>query len=239
MTFERKSRSRFEFFARFRLTIKRRKGFMKISRFRFAAPLLFLAVFLTACAGSGGNSPNDEAKNSATISQSRPANASTAPAMNTNAAVTNVNLVSAANRATVPPLNNAPATATANGETIEETIPEVELQSLVKSTLLDFNSAVQSESFESFHNSASSQFQRQYTPEYLMQAFGKFVEKQTDFSKIAALQADLNSSFEIENGKKILAVSGSYPTKPATLFDIKYVEEDLEWKVVYINVGIK
>lgn len=213
---------------------------MKILRYGFVAPLLFLTILLTACAGGSGNSSNGETRNSPTISQSNPASNPAVPAINTNGGATNITpAISVANRAAAQPLNNAPATATANGETIEETIPEVELQSLVKSTLLDFNSAVQSESFESFHSSASNQFQRQYTPEYLMQAFGKFVEKQTDFSKIAALQADLNSSFEIENGKKILAVSGSYPTKPATLFDIKYVEEDLEWKVVYINVGIK
>jgi hypothetical protein len=116
---------------------------------------------------------------------------------------------------------------------------DVELQSLAKTTLLDFNSAVQAEDFSSFHGSASSYFQEQFPIAKLEQTFAPFVEKKVDIGKISGMQARLKPSMEEQNGIQVLNVTGSYPTAPTTSFDLKYVQEDVDWKLLSINVRVK
>jgi hypothetical protein len=105
--------------------------------------------------------------------------------------------------------------------------------------LLDFNSAVQSGSFDSFHSSASSYFQDQFTTARLEQQFGEFVRRKIDISDIASKQAAIKPSFEDQNGIKVLNANGSYPTNPVVDFELQYIQEDIEWKLLSINVRIK
>jgi hypothetical protein len=116
---------------------------------------------------------------------------------------------------------------------------DAELQTLVKTTLLDFNSGVQSGSFDSFHSSTSSYFQDQFTTARLEQQFGDFIRKKIDISDISNKQARIKPSFEDQNGIKILNVDGNYSTSPPVNFDLKYIQEDVEWKLLSINVRIK
>lgn len=116
---------------------------------------------------------------------------------------------------------------------------EAELQTLVKTTLLDFNSAVQSGSFDSFHSSTSSYFQQQFTTARLEQQFGEFIRRKIDISDISNKQANIKPSFEDQNGIKVLNVNGSYPTSPIVSFELQYIQEDVEWKLLSINVRIK
>lgn len=116
---------------------------------------------------------------------------------------------------------------------------DAELQTLVKTTLLDFNSAVQSGSFDSFHSSTSSYFQQQFTAARLEQQFGEFIRRKIDISDIASKQAAIKPAFEDQNGIKVLNVNGSYPTSPAVSFELQYIQEDVEWKLLSINVKTK
>ena len=107
-----------------------------------------------------------------------------------------------------------------------------ELQTLVKTTLVDFNSAIQSGSFDSFHSSTSSYLQDQITVAQLEQQFSEFIQRKIDFSDIASKQASIKPAFENQNGIKVLNANGSYPTTPATNFELQYIQEDVEWKLV-------
>lgn len=113
---------------------------------------------------------------------------------------------------------------------------DAELQTLVKTTLLDFNSAIQSGSFDSFHSSTSSYFQQQFTPARLEQQFGELIRKKFDISDIADKKAAIKPSFENQNGIKVLNANGSYPSKPPVNFELQYIQEDIEWKLLSINI---
>lgn len=144
------------------------------------------------------------------------------------------------NSATTRAADSATVTDVSPASGADPDIPDdAELQTLVKTTLLDFNSAVQSGSFDSFHSSASSYFQDQFTVAQLEQKYGEFIRRKIDISDIAAKQASMTPAFENENGIKVLNANGSYPTAPATSFELQYIQEDVEWKLLSINVRIK
>jgi hypothetical protein len=111
----------------------------------------------------------------------------------------------------------------------------------VKSTLLDFNSGVQSGSFDPFHSSGSSYFQDQLSPEKLERNFAAFIDRKIDISEISGEEPVFSRtpSVETQKGVKILNASGYYPTKPRTNFDLQYVFEDSEWKLLSFEVKVK
>lgn len=147
---------------------------------------------------------------------------------------------SQANPAATAANNSAAATDVSPSSGADPDIPDDgELQTLVKTTLLDFNSAVQSGSFDSFHSSTSSYFQDQFTVAQLEQQFGEFIQRKVDISDIASKQANITPAFENQNGIKVLNANGSYPTTPMTSFELQYIQEDVEWKLLSINVRIK
>jgi hypothetical protein len=117
--------------------------------------------------------------------------------------------------------------------------PDDELQSLVKTTLLDFNRAVQAKDFKPFHDKIAVLWQRQITPEQLRQTFQVFIDKQIDLSSIEPLTAVLDEPPRI-NEQGWLVVSGYYPTKPKRVFfKLKYAYEHPSWKLAGINVETK
>ena len=116
---------------------------------------------------------------------------------------------------------------------------DAELQTLVKTTLLDFNSGIQSGSFDSFHSSTASDFQQQVTTAQIEKKFSEFIRRKIDISDISNKQANIKPSFEDQNGIKILNANGSYPSTPKVDFELKYIQEDVEWKLLFINVKIR
>ncbi|MDQ4121608.1 MAG: hypothetical protein M3209_09195 [Acidobacteriota bacterium] len=155
-------------------------------------------------------------------------------------APTNTSTVQTTNSSTTRPTNTTTDDNSAEDAQRSAQDPDLpdssELQTLVKTTLLDFNSGVQSGSFESFHSSTSSYFQQQFTPARLEQQFGEFIRRKIDISNIADKQANFKPSFEDQNGIKILNINGSYPTTPTVSFELQYIQEDIEWKLLSINV---
>jgi hypothetical protein len=153
---------------------------------------------------------------------------------------TNSTAGSQTNSATNAANNSAAATDVSPSSGADPDIPDdSELQTLVKTTLLDFNSAVQSGGFDSFHSSTSTYFQDQFTVAQLEQQFGEFIQKKVNISDIASKQASIMPAFENQNGIKVLNANGSYPTTPTTSFELQYIQEDVEWKLLSINVRIK
>jgi hypothetical protein len=122
---------------------------------------------------------------------------------------------------------------------------EEKLQTLVKTTLFDFGDAVQEGDFTDFHKKIAEVWRDETSPEELNKAFAPFIEKKEiyNFKKgIAPLDAKFSPVPAIEKVADLdaLVVRGVYPTKPQqTQFELKYTQEDDQWKLIGINVKVK
>ena len=117
--------------------------------------------------------------------------------------------------------------------------PEKELKALVRDSLLAFNEAVQEKSFAGFHKHELATLFRNQTPlEKFTTVFQPFLDKGYDISNIAKSEPAFDEPAKIDSNG-VLAVSGSYPTKPNKVsFKLKYLQEKSAWKVVGINVQV-
>ncbi len=119
---------------------------------------------------------------------------------------------------------------------------EDELQYMTKTTLLDFNNAIQKGDFTEFHGNISKNWQKQISPEKFKQEFGVFIDKGVDISEIGSERATFSPAPGIAPGKlmKMLVVQGSYDISPApTTFELKYIPDGKEWKLLGIDVKTK
>jgi hypothetical protein len=116
---------------------------------------------------------------------------------------------------------------------------EKELKALALDSLLSFNDAIQTKSFEKFHNKIAKLWQKEVTPDKLLQIFQAFIDKEVDISSIAKL-TPIFAKVPAVNDDGLLVLQGSYPTKPSKVtFELKYVYEDENWKLAGINVQVK
>jgi hypothetical protein len=119
-----------------------------------------------------------------------------------------------------------------------------DLQDLVRQTVLDFNDAVQSGDFSDFHDTLSTPFKKQASPEKLAGVFHEFVENKEvmDFSSIKGMDAKFSPSPSTEKqaGYDMLVKKGYYPTVPRkTNFTLKYIKEAGDWKLASIDINTK
>ena len=114
-----------------------------------------------------------------------------------------------------------------------------ELKKLALDSLLLFNEAIQTESFEDFYNQTAKIWQNQVTPEKLMEAFQSFIDGKLDLAPIAKLEPAFDGKPAV-NEDGVLVIKGSYLTQPnAVFFELKYVSEDDGWKLVAIHLNVK
>lgn len=119
---------------------------------------------------------------------------------------------------------------------------EEKLQTLVKTTFLDFGDAIQTEDFSDFHNKTAKVWRDSTSPDELLDAFKVFVNSKSDYNfkrAISPLEAEFEPAPAIQNvsGLDALVVKGFYPTKPQRAnFELKYVMDDGTWKLISINV---
>ncbi|MDQ6808915.1 MAG: hypothetical protein M3Z64_05745 [Verrucomicrobiota bacterium] len=117
--------------------------------------------------------------------------------------------------------------------------PEKELKPLVQSSLLSFNKSVQAKDFSGFYKDIAAIWQEQTTPEKLGALFKDFGDKEIDLAPIKKLEPVFSSPPSIDSDG-VLVVKGYYPTTPArTIFQLKYLQEKDEWKLVGIKVDTK
>lgn len=127
-----------------------------------------------------------------------------------------------------------------------DTKPEIpsndKLQTLVKTTFLDFSDAVQSGDFEDFHTKAATVWRDESSPEEMLTAFKVFVDNKADYNfkrAVSPLDATFSPAPAIEKviGLDALVVKGYYPTKPQRAnFEFKYTMEDGSWKLIGVNI---
>lgn len=117
--------------------------------------------------------------------------------------------------------------------------PEKELKTMARDSLLAFNEAVQEKNFAAFHkHELATIFRDQMPLEKFTTVFKEFLEKGYDISNIAKTEPVFDEPARIDNNG-VLAVSGSYPTKPnKVIFKLKYLQEKSAWKLVGINVQV-
>jgi hypothetical protein len=117
--------------------------------------------------------------------------------------------------------------------------PEKELKTMARDSLLAFNEAVQEKNFAGFHkHELATLFRDQMPLEKFTTVFKEFLEKGYDISNIAKTEPVFDEPAKID-GNGVLAVSGSYPTKPnKVIFKLKYLQEKSAWKLVGINVQV-
>jgi len=119
-----------------------------------------------------------------------------------------------------------------------------ELNDMVKTTILDFNSAIQQEDFTDFRNNVSKDFKNQFTADKMKQAFDQFVKNKDEagpiFSSVSTKTPNYSPAPNItkEKGHKLLNLKGTYDTSDTTKFDLQYVLEDGDWKLLKIRVEV-
>ncbi len=117
-----------------------------------------------------------------------------------------------------------------------------EMQEIVKESLTDFNDAVKQGDFADFHDKISATWKKQVTPEQFNTAFSEFIQKKLDISEIRSMEADFSPAPSIDKsqGVSILKVVGQYDTSPnPTRFDMKYVPDGSDWKLLSIRVDTR
>lgn len=115
--------------------------------------------------------------------------------------------------------------------------PEV-AKPLALATLLAFNQAVQSKSFDSFHANISGAWQRQITAAKLLEIFRPFIDAGIDIEPIRDLEPVFASPPALDEDG-VLVIEGHYPTTPNKVyFKLKYLAEGGAWKLLGINVNV-
>jgi len=117
-----------------------------------------------------------------------------------------------------------------------------QLQELVKDTVLDFNDAIQSKDFTSFHSNISKPFQKQASPDRFKEVFSEFMNNNINFREVNDLEADFSDTPKVgkESGYTVLTLNGTYATSPRrTRFELKYIPEGKEWKLIFIRISTK
>ncbi|MGI8642127.1 MAG: hypothetical protein ACR2MG_19525 [Pyrinomonadaceae bacterium] len=133
-----------------------------------------------------------------------------------------------------------PRTVTKKADASKGEIPsDDELQEMAKTTLLDFNDAIQKEDFSDFYSNISAAWQKQVTPEKLKGTFKPFIDKKVNIENIDSRDAEFTDTpvIEKELGYKTLKLKGRYETSPLpTKFELNYILEKKEWKLSKIVV---
>jgi hypothetical protein len=138
------------------------------------------------------------------------------------------------------PSNDRRSDATRQADASKGELPDDdELQSMVKTTLLEFNDAIQSEDFTEFYGNICEPWKKQTTPEKLKTSFQKFIDTGISIASIDPLTAEFSPQPSVgrEIGYRTLKVSGRYLTKPMmTKFELNYIPEGKQWKLSKIVV---
>ncbi len=114
-----------------------------------------------------------------------------------------------------------------------------ELEAIVKETLLDFDKAVKKGDFTEFYENTSDPFQKSITPKGLKDKFKQFIDGNADVSKIEDLEPKYTTEPKVSKtrGVNVLEAKGEFPTSPRpTEFDLKYIPEGKEWKLISFAV---
>jgi hypothetical protein len=117
-------------------------------------------------------------------------------------------------------------------------VPEKsEIKKLTTESMTSFGEALKQKDFTNFYENIAEIWKKQTTPEKLLAAFESMTGPNFD---ILGIVEEMKPTFEPAaevNSDGVLIIKGYYPTKPnRVFFELKYLGEDEEWKLVGINV---
>lgn len=119
------------------------------------------------------------------------------------------------------------------------TLPsETQLKRIAGGTMNDFAQAVHNQNFDDFYDSISNTLKMQVTSAKLYGAF-------KGFARVKAMEQLGQNAPVLEEGicidkDGLLKFSGHYPTQPeATTFQLTYIQEQKDWKLLGIHVAMK
>jgi len=119
---------------------------------------------------------------------------------------------------------------------VENTGPvpsEKDAKALALDSMLAFNKALQTGSFDLFYAQISKLWQKETTPAKLRVIFQPLIDTKADLSAIAKIEPVFAQKPAIEDG--YLVIKGSYPMLLSKVsFTVKYVYEENAWKLMYI-----
>lgn len=117
--------------------------------------------------------------------------------------------------------------------------PDKELKKLALDSLLLFNVAIQTKSFDNFYDKIAKLWQKEITSEKLLESFQSFIDKKVNIALIVKEEPVFEETPAV-NEDGFLVLNGSYSTQPSKVnFELKYASEDDNWKLVGINVKVK
>jgi hypothetical protein len=117
-------------------------------------------------------------------------------------------------------------------------VPEKsEIKKMAEESMTLFGEGLKQKDFADFYENIAEVWKKQTTAEKLLAAFQSMAGPNFD---ILGIVKELKPTFEPApevNSDGVLIIKGYYPTKPNhVVFQLKYIQEEEEWKLVGINV---
>lgn len=136
--------------------------------------------------------------------------------------------------------STGPIIAEESGAAAKPALPDTTAaSSLLVASLLSFNDAIQSKSFDTFHAGLATIWKNQTSPSELLEKFRSFIDSGVDIAPIKELEPIFASppAFD-EDG--LLKLEGHYATTPQKVhFTLRYNSEEEGWKLVGIHVRVR
>ncbi|NPV01452.1 MAG: hypothetical protein HPY53_08730 [Brevinematales bacterium] len=118
-------------------------------------------------------------------------------------------------------------------------IDETLLNSLVSTTLLNFDQAIKTKSFTNFHKTFATSSQKNYSPAKLKELFGQFIENNIDISSIRT-SYPLFTKIPVIDDAGDMIVDGFYVLETSVPnlieFTIQFRKEDAQWKPLSLKL---
>ena len=117
---------------------------------------------------------------------------------------------------------------------------EVDLKAMTDKSMTSFGRGVKKKDFSKFYEDIAVIWQKQTSPEKLSELFKDFLGKDIDLPSVVKEMEPVFNHPAALGENDVLEIKGYYPTTPnRVIFDLKYLEEDDEWKLVGIKVDLK
>jgi hypothetical protein len=114
-----------------------------------------------------------------------------------------------------------------------------EVKALTESSLTSFDRAVKKKDFSKFYEEIAALWKTQTSPEKLKEAFKDFFDKDFDLPSVMKAKEPVFNHPPAIGDDEVLVIKGYYPTTPnRVIFQLKYLEEDGDWKLLGINVNL-
>jgi hypothetical protein len=115
--------------------------------------------------------------------------------------------------------------------------PAAELQRMAADALTRFNDAVRAKDFTAFHGTVAEDWKKETTPDQIQAAFQAFIDRDIDIGSIRTVQPRFNPPASV-NDNGVLVLAGHYPTPDPVRFQLKYVRDGGDWKLLGISVKV-